>query len=138
MDGQVAADVAWGGDCPAPAPAPAPAQPTIQARPAIWMVKDADTTIYLFGTFHALAARMLLKAIGGLLRKVDFDPAELGLVVMGTGTKWIETLMPPVVTGAVVVSTPQPVALADLVSLPQDHPHLRVGNDSQIPNFRRV
>jgi len=26
----------------------------------------------------------------------------IGLVVMGTGTKWIETLMPPVVTGAVV------------------------------------
>jgi uracil-xanthine permease len=26
----------------------------------------------------------------------------IGLVVMGTGTKWIETLMPPVVTGSVV------------------------------------
>ena len=26
----------------------------------------------------------------------------IGLVVMGTGTRWIETLMPPVVTGAVV------------------------------------
>ncbi len=24
------------------------------AEPAMWMVKDADTTIYLFGTFHAL------------------------------------------------------------------------------------
>jgi len=28
--------------------------------------------------------------------------ALIGLVVMGVGTKWIETLMPPVVTGAVV------------------------------------
>ena len=24
------------------------------ARPALWAVSDADTTIYLFGTFHAL------------------------------------------------------------------------------------
>ena len=42
---------------PAPAPAqaqPAPAQPTVQARPAIWTVKDADTTIYMLGTVHLL------------------------------------------------------------------------------------
>lgn len=26
----------------------------VHARPALWMVKDADTTIYLFGTIHAL------------------------------------------------------------------------------------
>jgi uncharacterized protein YbaP (TraB family) len=31
----------------APAPAPLP-----DADPAMWMVKDQDTTIYLFGTFH--------------------------------------------------------------------------------------
>ncbi|MDQ3077760.1 MAG: TraB/GumN family protein [Pseudomonadota bacterium] len=36
----------------APAYAAAPALP--DAEPAMWMVKDADTTIYLFGTFHAL------------------------------------------------------------------------------------
>ncbi|GAA4758229.1 TraB/GumN family protein [Sphingomonas daechungensis] len=36
----------------APATAPAPALP--DADPAIWVVKDPDTTIYLFGTFHAL------------------------------------------------------------------------------------
>jgi len=41
---------------PAPAtPAPAPASPArVAATPAIWMVKDADTTIYLFGTIHLL------------------------------------------------------------------------------------
>ena len=41
---------------PAP-PAPAPAAATAalpDADPAIWVVKDPDTTIYLFGTFHAL------------------------------------------------------------------------------------
>ncbi len=31
-----------------------PATPLPDAEPAMWMVKDADTTIYLFGTFHAL------------------------------------------------------------------------------------
>ncbi|HYI43641.1 MAG TPA: TraB/GumN family protein [Sphingomicrobium sp.] len=30
------------------------AQPVADADPAMWVVKDADTTIYLFGTFHAL------------------------------------------------------------------------------------
>lgn len=34
--------------------APAHAQALPDAEPAMWMVKDADTTIYLFGTFHAL------------------------------------------------------------------------------------
>ena len=32
---------------------PAPAQP----GPALWVVQDADTTIFLFGTFHALDGR---------------------------------------------------------------------------------
>lgn len=34
----------------APRISPAPVQP----KPALWVVKDADTTIYLFGTFHLL------------------------------------------------------------------------------------
>lgn len=33
---------------------PAPAKSTVRARPALWMVRDADTTIYLFGTIHLL------------------------------------------------------------------------------------
>ena len=44
----------------APAPQTAPATPTpandtaIPADPALWVVRDADTTIYMFGTVHAL------------------------------------------------------------------------------------
>jgi uncharacterized protein YbaP (TraB family) len=41
----------------APAPRPAPATPevkTVDADPALWVVKDKDTTIYLFGTIHVL------------------------------------------------------------------------------------
>ena len=34
--------------------APAPAAATKDADPALWVVKDADTTIYLFGTIHVL------------------------------------------------------------------------------------
>ncbi len=36
------------------APAPAPAVETKDADPALWVVKDEDTTIYLFGTVHIL------------------------------------------------------------------------------------
>lgn len=36
--------------------APKTAATTIDAHPALWMVKDADTTIYLFGTVHVLPA----------------------------------------------------------------------------------
>lgn len=35
---------------------PAAAQPSPQAEPAMFEVHDSDTTIYLFGTFHALDA----------------------------------------------------------------------------------
>ena len=47
---------------PAPAAAQAadaPAVPAIpaDADPALWVVRDADTTIYLFGTFHLLDSR---------------------------------------------------------------------------------
>lgn len=39
-----------------PAPAPA-AAPLPDADPALWVVRDEDTTIYLFGTFHMLDGR---------------------------------------------------------------------------------
>lgn len=38
----------------APALAQAPAVRLVDADPALWVVKDADTTIYLFGTIHVL------------------------------------------------------------------------------------
>lgn len=40
----------------APAPAPAPAGQVKDADPALWVVKDEDTTIYMFGTIHVLPA----------------------------------------------------------------------------------
>lgn len=38
-------------------PVTAPAQAVAQPGPALWVVSDTDTTIYLFGTFHALDGR---------------------------------------------------------------------------------
>jgi uncharacterized protein len=38
----------------APAPLPASAPVKVQQHPALWVVNDKDTIIYLFGTFHAL------------------------------------------------------------------------------------
>ena len=49
----IAAAIAAGSVAPAlAAPAPATHQP--DADPAMWVVNDHDTVIYLFGTFHAL------------------------------------------------------------------------------------
>jgi uncharacterized protein YbaP (TraB family) len=44
---------------PAPAAPPAAAAPAPlpDANPALWVVRDEDTTIYLFGTFHLLDSR---------------------------------------------------------------------------------
>src|ERR671919_2891118 len=38
---------------PQPLPAALPAPPT-EIRPAMFVVRDADTTVFIFGTFHAL------------------------------------------------------------------------------------
>src|SRR5947209_1667406 len=49
---QAAAPATAAPSAPAHAPAPLP-----DANPAVWVVRDADTTIYLFGTIHVLDAR---------------------------------------------------------------------------------
>lgn len=36
---------------------PIPAPAIVRASPALWEIRDADTTIYLFGTFHTLDGR---------------------------------------------------------------------------------
>src|SRR5881275_1963965 len=42
---------------PAAAPAAEAAAPAPNADPAIFVVRDTDTTVYLFGTFHALDSK---------------------------------------------------------------------------------
>lgn len=77
--------------------APATAAPALpDAEPAMWMVKDADTTIYLFGTFHALdgkadwfndEVREAFDASQDVVLEIitPDNPAELGPVVMKYG-----------------------------------------------------
>jgi uncharacterized protein YbaP (TraB family) len=74
--------------------AAAPAPP--KARPALWKLSDADTTIYLFGTIHALPANYqwrdpaieaALESADGLTLEtvVDDDPAKLVAILYGMG-----------------------------------------------------
>ena len=64
----------------------------IQAGPALWLVQDADTTVFLFGTFHALdgrshwftrSVRAAFDASDELVLEtlVPEDPAELHAVL---------------------------------------------------------
>ena len=51
---------AWSPDAVARAETPNPVSSSpsiVRATPALWIVSDADTTIYLFGTFHSLDSR---------------------------------------------------------------------------------
>ena len=79
--------------CTATAPAPAAAPALPDAEPAMWVVKDADTTIYLFGTFHALdgkrdwfndEVRAAFDASHDVVLEVltPENPAELGPMVL--------------------------------------------------------
>lgn len=40
-----------------PTPLAPPQPPRAKGNPALWVVQDADTTVYLFGTFHTLDGR---------------------------------------------------------------------------------
>jgi uncharacterized protein len=73
-------------------PAGIPAQSVVRATPALWEIRDADTTIYLFGTFHALdnqtswfnrSVRAAFDASDELVLEtlVPDDPAELHAII---------------------------------------------------------
>jgi uncharacterized protein YbaP (TraB family) len=86
-----------------------PADTARAEQPALWVISDADTTIYLFGTFHALDARtdwfgrtvkaafdssdqLVLETI------VPSDPAELQAILAR------HSLGSPLVAGAPVIA----------------------------------
>ncbi len=82
-------------DTPKPVPTPSPARAANDADPALWVVKDADTTIYLFGTIHVLkpgltwfdeAVKTAFDTSGTLvLEMVQPDPAAMQKIVMASG-----------------------------------------------------
>ncbi len=89
------------------------AKPAPVEQPALWVLSDADTTIYLFGTFHALDertdwfARSVRAAFDSsdelvLETIVPADPAELFAMLRR------HSLAAPMVVGAPVVGAPPP------------------------------
>lgn len=76
-------------------PAPPPAVATVDADPALWVVKDHDTTVYLFGTVHVLkpglswfddAVKKAFDTSDSLvLELVMPDPAAMQATVMKMG-----------------------------------------------------
>ena len=77
--GAFARDQAAASPPPAVAPAPVPAQAPVpeagqvHVHPALWVVRDADTTIYLFGTIHILRPQIVW--FDGPIRRA-FDSAQ--------------------------------------------------------------
>jgi uncharacterized protein YbaP (TraB family) len=72
-----------GGCAQKPGPAPAPAaQVEDNADPALWVVKDEDTTIYLFGTVHLLKPG--LSWFDEAVRKAFDESGELVTELGGT------------------------------------------------------
>ncbi len=78
------------------APAPAPAAAVKDADPALWVVKDKDTTIYLFGTIHVLpsnlswfdeAVKTAFDASGELVTEIGDmpDPAAVQPLILKYG-----------------------------------------------------
>lgn len=80
---------------PLPACAKTAARAPGDADPALWVVKDADTTIYLFGTIHVLkpglswfdeAVRKAFDTADEVkLEIVDLAPAEMAALVQSRG-----------------------------------------------------
>ena len=54
-----------------------PAPSVVRATPALWEIRDSDTTIYLFGTFHTLDGRTVW--FDDKVRKAFDDSGELVL-----------------------------------------------------------
>ncbi len=76
------------------APVATPASVTPSEHPALWVVNDSDTVIYLFGTFHALDGR---SRWFGQAVKTAFSASDQLM---------LETLVPKMVPAATAVQRP--------------------------------
>jgi uncharacterized protein len=83
--------------------APAPAKTVQPAKPALWQVSDADTTIYLFGTIHLLP------------EKYQWRTARFDQAIEGSQQLVVETIVDN--------KNPQKL-MAALASLAFNTPHL--------------
>lgn len=108
----------------APSATPAPVDPRLDVgttpRPAIWLLSDADTRIYLFGTVHILPPELLWRSAE--LNRVVAEADELVLEIADEGEEGAQSeLMPLMLLGKTVpiahrVSPDRREALAEMVS----------------------
>jgi uncharacterized protein YbaP (TraB family) len=68
----------WGQGEPPKVEIMAPAAATIQATPALWKVKGAKGTVYLFGTVHVMK------------KEVHWETAKIADALKSSGTIWLE------------------------------------------------
>lgn len=110
--------------CEAKAPATKPVAHPV-AKPALWKVYDADTTVYLFGTIHLLPKGMTwtgAKLDGAMKTSQDLvletvidDPAALGAIMMKLGTS---PGLPPILDRVPPAIRPKLKATIDKAGLP--------------------
>ena len=92
-----------------------PAASIVRASPALWQIQDADTTIYLFGTFHTLDGRTVwfddqirsaFNASGELVLEtvVPADPSSAREHVTEVGPDGKRTLKPFIAQTRTVMS----------------------------------
>lgn len=75
-----AVENAKGADRASASVAPAAQAATVHARPALWVVKDKDTTVYLFGTVHLMKPQVVW--FEGTVRKAYDSAGEVVLEVI--------------------------------------------------------
>ncbi len=76
---------------PAPAAPSAPSAPEGAAKPALWVVRDKDTTIYLFGTVHVL--RPELQWFGGAVKTAYDSASEVRLELISPDPATMQELI---------------------------------------------
>jgi uncharacterized protein len=105
---------------------PAPSKSAPSAKPALWKLADADTTIYLFGTIHVLPAdyKWRTKAFDAAAAKAD--TLVLEVADLGDSAKTAEIFtklamspnLPPVLDRVPADKRPGLKALIDKVGFP--------------------
>jgi len=103
----------------------APAPPRV-ATPALWVLRDADTTIYLFGTVHMLPAR------------IDWLRGPVRLAFDRSDTLVTELVLPPDTEMQALIrrlggsTTPLPVRIGPIESARLTHALASIGLDPHL------
>ena len=105
---------------------PAPSKPAATAKPALWKLADADTTIYIFGTIHVLPEGFIWRSKAFDAAAAKADTLVLEVADLGDTTKTAEIFtrlamspnLPPVLERVPADKRPGLKALIDKVGFP--------------------